>query len=83
MKKKRKLNLNKSKIASMNTLYSIKGGLTLGCNTENQCPKTFLCEIETDNYTCTCDTTILTVPLSDACTDLPTDDCALSDACNG
>lgn len=82
MKKKRKLNLNKSKIASMNTLYSIKGGLTVGCNTENQCPKTFLCVKETVIESCPCVTTIATAPITDDC-NLPSDDCAMTDACGG
>jgi len=74
MKKKRKLNLGKSKIASMNTIYSIKGGMTLGCATHNTCPSGVggECPTEagigcvTDEGITTCPTTH-TIPASQTC----------------
>ena len=82
MKKQKKLNLKKIKVANMNTLYSLRGGMSEGCNTNHTCPKTFLCVEESVGYTCTCDTTILTVPLTEAsCTTVPSDDCGMSDTC--
>ncbi|WP_298513628.1 hypothetical protein [uncultured Kordia sp.] len=79
MKKKRKLNLGKSKIASMNTLYKIKGGLTLGCNTDNTCPKSDPCIDElTEECTTYVETdcvTLTTKPATNDCGGFPTGAC--------
>lgn len=66
MKKKRKLNLGKSKIANINTMYRIKGGMTVGCASDT-CPAETQIETCTSyegNYTCP---TTHTVPASQTC----------------
>ncbi|MFK7748538.1 MAG: hypothetical protein AB8B65_09115 [Kordia sp.] len=80
MKKKRKLNLGKNKVANMNTLYRLKGGLTLGCATDNTCPKTDPClsiitEEECTSYEDTECVTLTTSPPTDDCDGFPTGAC--------
>lgn len=70
MKKKRKLNLRKSKVANMNTLDSIKGGMTLGCTTDG-CDLSVGCTImphctSLEGHT-TCPTTYTTSPDTETC----------------
>lgn len=68
MKKKRKLNLGKSKIANMNTLYSIKGGFTVeNCATDNTCPTIAAATCITNEGVSTCPTTMTTSPDSETC----------------
>jgi hypothetical protein len=80
MKKLKKLNLKKRKIANINNTYSIKGGLTLGCDTHNTCPKSAACPPETLQETCTslgfteC-VTLTTSPPTDDCDGFPTGAC--------
>lgn len=50
MKKKRRLNLGKSKIANMNTLYSIKGGFTVENCATDPCPSETV-SFPTDEHT--------------------------------
>ncbi len=68
MKKKRKLNLGKSKIASINTMYSIKGGMTVDCNT-NTCPSGTVTAATclTNEGATTCPKTLTTRPDTDTC----------------
>ncbi|MCH2192849.1 hypothetical protein [Kordia sp.] len=79
MKKQKKLNLKKIKIASINTTNRIKGGLTMGCNTNNTCPKSDSCIDElTEECTSNVDTdcvTLTTKPPTHHCNGIPSDDC--------
>ena len=70
MKKKRKLNLGKSKIASMNTLYRIKGGFTIENCATDVCPNTdpiTVVTCQTNEGATTCPKTLTTRPDTDTC----------------
>lgn len=67
MKKKRKLNLRKSKVANMNILHSIKGGMTLGCATDHTCPTAVADTCITNEGITTCPTTYTTSPDTETC----------------